>query len=150
MQTNLDEPQYKKGNELIVCLLKLDLTVIEVMGCLGKVEQKRIEKSRENPDHILHTPRPTTSWSSFSEAEKLTMKESIMSLDVEDGFPCSHRQPKQYVALEETWTFIMSSTAVIVITRQGHFSINASFSIGNFSFRTLSSKGQRRTCAIVV
>eukprot|EP00171_Calliarthron_tuberculosum_P005512 IDg5512t1 len=100
------KPQYKEGNGLILCLLSLGLTSHEVRGVLGSVGDNRIHKLQkfdmENPPTHANSGRKPKH--AFTNEELQAIKDDAMTWEVEDGFPCAHRQPMQYIATPgATW-----------------------------------------------
>jgi hypothetical protein len=101
LNPKLNHEDWMHQNGMIICLIDQGLSQIQIrmfLGCGGsRIERLRhYEKSeRKPPAH------------KFSEATVLYMKEIVSKWNTEDGFPCAHRKPRQYVTLdsgkEATW-----------------------------------------------
>ena len=107
-ETGYGQKHQEKGNGIILSLIDSGLSTIAIRGALGKVGQTRIDKLRKfDPNAPPRIKQP--SWNAFLDKDKKAIKDFIATLPVEDGFPCAHRQPKQYVAIEgATWKSIHS------------------------------------------
>jgi hypothetical protein len=86
---------------IILSLIDQGLSQIQIRMFLG-IGGTRIERVR----HYEKTPRKAPSHK-FSDKTILYVREVVSKWNTEDGFPCTHRKPRQYIILasgkEATW-----------------------------------------------
>ena len=105
MDTRYGGKDYEKGNGIIRTLCDQGLTVLQIRGALGQVGQKSIETIRDHDPRAEPVERTRRrSHNAFSLEEIDLVEQFIRNQEIEDGFPCSHRNPKQCLAGEAvTW-----------------------------------------------
>ena len=87
------------------------------MGTLGSVGKSRITRIRNS--HPNDSKNSQVPWNAFTKEEKQMVKEFVSTLPVEDGFPCSHRVPKQYVTLPEASWYSLHQEYVSCVEESG-------------------------------
>ena len=92
------EQNYHQANGIIQSLIDQGLSICAIKGTLEKVGNNQIDRIRKNP---VQVPRNAFKChNTFSEDDIGRIIVFSNCLEKEDGFPCAHRQPRQYLTKE--------------------------------------------------
>ena len=91
------EANYNQANGIIQALINYGLPNKAIKGVLVQIGNNRIDRIRKNPVRTKISKKP---YNAFSEDDIQRIKIFLMRLDKEDGLPCAHRHPRQYLVKE--------------------------------------------------
>jgi hypothetical protein len=103
---NQNGDDWEKGNGIIINLLSLNFSHLEIrtmLGCGGSRISRLADYMKDPQPKVRKTPAHAFN----DDDDKKRIHAHINSYEREDGFPCSHRRPRQYFVTEKlTWTSI--------------------------------------------
>ena len=107
MESGVGGSEWMQSEGIIISLLQCGLSEIEIRAVIpvGGSKIDRLRKMLHNGIETLHTRRPPRVPAHAVSDECMDrIKSDAMTWEVEDGFSCAHRRPKQYL-LDPLLTF---------------------------------------------